>query len=536
MKLDWILRGGHVIDGTGAPARRLDVGIESDRIRVLGDLSTAHAENERDVSGFTITPGFIDAHSHSDAYLLIEPDAPSKLSQGITTEINGQCGGSAVPRFGAAKLSSDWASQTYPTLDGSFSETVGPTWSSVASYRTLFDLVKPAINTIQFIGHNTLRASVMGYAPRPASADETRALCALLEKSLDEGGWGLSTGLLYQPGKYSVPEEIQALASVAKKHGAQYATHMRSEGPSLLEAVDEVLDLARSTGIQVQISHLKTSGKNNWNKIEPLLEKLNNARESGIRLYSDRYPYIAAGTELDVVFPDWAGAGGRDPEMARLADPIQRKKIIDEINASGRDWNDVRIGGTWSDFTKPFSGKSIQEASETLNLTAGETIALFVEKDLTRTGGFFFGMSPANLHRIYEQPWITCGSDASLRAPTGPLGMDHPHPRAYGTFPRFFRLLTGRENGFSKICSDEEAIRRMTSLPAQIFSIRDRGTIRMGGFADLVILHPDHYQETATYLRPHQFSAGVNAVFVNGTLAYENGHFTGNRNGRFLER
>lgn len=534
MRFNVVLRNGLVFDGTGNPAVVADVAIAGDRIAAVGEIPGGLAEREIDVSGFAVTPGFIDAHSHSDAYLLIEPEAPSKLSQGITTEVNGQCGGSAVPKLGAARLSSDWASMRYPTSDGGVAQ--GPTWTTVASYRWLFEQVRPAINSIQFIGHNTLRAGVMGYAPEAADADQVKAMCRNLEQALDEGGWGLSTGLLYQPGKYSTPDEVIALAKAAAAKGGMYATHMRSESVRLLEAVDEVLDLARATGIQVQVSHLKTSGKANWHKIDALLGKLNAAREEGIRLYSDRYPYVAAGTELDVVFPDWAGAGGSAAELERLADPVQRARIVDEINRQNRDWETVLIGGAWSDTVAPFCGKTLAAAARTLGMSPGETVCLFVEKDLARTGGFFFGMSEDNLHRIYEQPWICCGSDASLRAPSGPLGADHPHPRAYGTMPRFFRLLTGRVDGFAKICSDEEAVRRMCGLPAEIFGIRDRGVIRDGAFADLAVLDLAEFRDSATYERPHQYSTGVELVFVNGEPAYERGCFTGNRCGRFLTR
>ena len=541
MQFDWIVRNGEIIDGTGAPARKADIGIENDRITAIGDLSKADSKEVADASGLTVTPGFIDAHSHSDAYLLIEPTAPSKLSQGITTEINGQCGGSAAPRFGVARLSSDWASQYYPVLTETpgkleMSPTPGATWSSVASYRSLFEAVHPSINTILFIGHNTLRASSMGYLPQPADPAQLAALCDLLRQAMDEGGWGLSTGLLYQPGKFSTPEEVQALAKVAAEKGGMYATHMRSESNRILEAIDEVLDLARKTGIQVQVSHLKTSGESNWGKIDTVLQKLNDARAEGIRLFSDRYPYVAAGTEIDVVFPDWAGAGGRDPELERLADPKLRARIVEEINASGRNWERVMIGGAWSDTVRPFSGKSLAEAARTLHLTPGETVCLFVEKDQTRTGGFFFGMSTENLHKIFEQPWIACGSDASLRTPTGPLGIDHPHPRAYGTFPEFFRLLTGQVEGFAKICGKEEAIRRMTGLPADIFGIRRRGLLKEGYYADLDLIDLSNFRAKATYQVPHQFSEGVKKVFVNGKPAYDNGTFLPQGHGRFLTR
>ncbi len=594
-----LIRGGLVIDGTGREAFPADVLVEGDRIADVvaqpgrvrspsgpcGGLGEAalpdyaqRADTVIDASGCLVTPGFIDAHAHSDAYLLIEPDAPSKLSQGITTEINGQCGGSVAPRYGAARLSSDWASMTYPGGDG----TPGPTWRSMSEYRALLDQVRPAINTVQFVGHNTLRSSVIGYDAVRATPETLREMENLLARELDDGGWGLTTGLIYQPGKYSDSAEVTALARVAAARGGYYATHMRSEGDAIIEAIDEVLDLVRATGIRAEISHLKTSGKRNWGKIDAVLEKIQRAVDAGELLGSDRYPYCAAGTDLDVVFPDWAGEGGVVAEIARLKDPATRARIAAEIDAQDRDWSTVMIGGTWSEVTRPFSGKSIEEivrsgwrvqsgwrasvpaagwqASRpatdlraqrpaTPNLpanpnlpatpkdtTPGTLICDILSADACRTGAFFFGMSEENLQKILSRPWIVPGSDASLRAPWGPLGADHPHPRAYGTMPRFFRLLTGRVDGHARICSREEAIKRMTSVPAERFGIRDRGVIRVGAYADITVWNEDSFRETATYMSPHSFCEGVEAVLVNGSVSYRSGEFTGNRSGRFLER
>ena len=538
--MDVIIRNGTVVDGTGAPSFVADVGIRGDRISFIGDLSAERSATEIDASGKLVTPGFIDAHAHSDAYLLLEPDAPSKLSQGITTEINGQCGGSAAPRLGSARLSSDWASQVYPRLDDGArivgNDLPGPTWDTFDSYRELFEAVAPAVNSIQFVGHNTLRAGVMGYEAREASDDEIKEMERRLEEALECGAWGLTTGLLYQPGKYSSNREVEALAACAARKGGVYATHMRSEGDRLLESVDEVLELARRTGIRVEISHLKTSGRANWPKIDALLEKIECARAEGLAVHSDRYPFLAAGTDLDVVLPDWAGAGGRDAELSRIADPATRQLIVEELNASPRDWGDCMIGGTWSELTGRFRGKTVAAAAETLGLTPGETVCDFIEADQTRTGAFFFGMSPDNLHRIYEKSWVMPGSDASLRAPTGPLGFDYPHPRAYGTMPRFFRMLTGREEGFARIATREEAVRRMCSLPADAFGISGRGRLREGCFADVAVWDEERFENTARYDAPHSFCTGVEAVFVNGVLSYRNGVFTGVRRGRLLAR
>ena len=539
-----LIRGGLVIDGTGRAAFPADVLVDGDRIADVIEcdesgraaLRRGHADSEIDASGCLVTPGFIDSHAHSDAYLLIEPDAPSKLSQGITTEINGQCGGSVAPRYGAARLSSDWASMTYPGGDG----TPGPTWRSMAEYRALLDQVRPAINTVQFVGHNTLRSSVIGYDPVRATPETLREMENLLARELDDGGWGLTTGLIYQPGKYSDAAEVTSLARVAAAHGGFYATHMRSEGDAIIEAIDEVLDLVRATGIRAEISHLKTSGKRNWGKIDDVLAKIERAIDAGELLGSDRYPYCAAGTDLDVVFPDWAGEGGVVAEIKRLADPATRARIAAEIDAQDRDWSTVMIGGTWSEETSQCSGQRINELVSrwraTGPATPGTLICSILAADACRTGAFFFGMSEDNLQKIFSRPWIVPGSDASLRAPWGPLGKDHPHPRAYGTMPRFFRMLTGRVEGHARICSREEAIKRMTSVPAERFGIRDRGVIRPGAYGDITVWNEDMFRETATYTSPHSFCEGVEAVMVNGSVSYRSGKFTGNRSGRFLER
>ena len=560
-----IIKNGFVVDGSGKPGFHGDVVVEGDRIvDVVGEPSTFNFQlstfSSIDATGCIVSPGFVDAHAHSDAYLVLEPDAPSKISQGVTTEINGQCGGSVAPRYGEARLSSDWATLLGARL----------TWRSLAEYRTVLEAAKPAINTIQFVGHNTLRSSVVGYAGRAATSDELKEMQRLLAESLDAGGWGLTTGLIYQPGKYSTPEEVVALAKVAAERGAFYATHMRSEGDRILEAIDEVIDLVRATGIRAEISHLKTSGKRNWHKIDAVLEKIETAIGEGLLLGSDRYPFCAAGTDLDIVLPDWAQEGAALAEMARFADPATRAKIVAEINASDRDWSTVMIGGTWSESTKPLSGKTVAEilgsrcamgdivgphlvgAPLTPLATAdaarfargirgdrgrvgdaslpGELICRILELDGCKTGAFFFGMSEDNLDKILSRPWIVPGSDASLRAPWGPLGADHPHPRAYGTMPEFYRRV--RALGVSR----EEAIARMTSVPARRFGIAHRGVIEKGAFADIAIWKEEEFSSSATYVEPHKFARGVKAVLVNGAVSYADGKFTGDRAGRFLER
>ena len=544
-----LIKNGTIIDGQGTLAFVGDVLVEDDRIvevipaGELQNFKTSEPQNLIDASGLIVSPGFIDAHTHSDAYLVIEPDAPSKVTQGITTEINGQCGGSVAPRYGEARLSSDWAAVLGDRL----------TWRSLAEYREVLAAAKPAVNTVQFIGHNTLRSSVIGYAARAAGDEDLREMSRLLDESLDAGGWGLTTGLIYQPGKYSTPAEVVALAKVAAAKGGYYATHMRSEGDNILEAIDEVIELVKATGIRAEISHLKTSGRKNWHKIDAVLDKIEGAMSEGLLLGSDRYPYCAAGTDLDVVLPDWAQEGGAPAELARLQIANLRAQIIEEINALDRDWSTVMIGGTWAEENKRYSGKTVAEilGLETLDFrpglassvssplkssvlslksSPGELITSILLADGCKTGAFFFGMSEENLAKIYSRPWIVPGSDASLRAPWGPLGLDHPHPRAYATMPEFYRRV--RALGFSR----EETVARMTSVIADRFGIRGRGRIEKGAYADLVIWNEAEFKAKATFTDPHQFTGGVKAVMTNGVISYCDGKFTGNRGGRFLER
>ncbi len=525
-----LIKNGLIVDGTGRPGFLGDVLIENDCIADIipktFQTSQTSAKPSKlsptsqvlDASGCIVSPGFIDAHAHSDAYLVLEPSAPSKISQGITTEINGQCGGSVAPRYGEARLSSDWATLLGDKLS----------WRSLAEYREVLEAAKPAINTVQFIGHNTLRSSVVGYEGRAARRDELKEMQRLLEQSLEEGGWGLTTGLIYQPGKYATQEEVTFLAKVAAAKGGYYATHMKSEGDQICESIDEVIDLVKATGIRAEISHLKTSGKKNWHKIDVVLEKMQAAVDQGLLLGSDRYPYCAAGTDLDIVLPDWAQVGGAPAECARLADPHERAKIVAEINASDRDWSTVMIGGTWHPDNKCFSGKTISSLIPHPT-SPGDLICDILAKDRCRTGAFFFGMSEENLDKIYLRRWIVPGSDASLRAPWGPLGKDHPHPRAYGTMPEFYRRV--RALGFSR----EETIARMTSVPARRFDIAKRGVLEKGAFADIVIWNEEKFHSRATFAKPHQFTEGVNYVIVNGVVTYRDGAVTDERGGRFLE-
>jgi len=521
MNFDLLIRNGTVLDGTGAEAVSVDIGICGERIKVVGNLSNAEAKQIIDATGKTVCPGFIDAHSHSDAYLLIEPRASSKIFQGVTTEVCGNCGASAAPRLGKGELPSDWQDKPFPG-----------TWRTVAEYRELFDEVRPAVNEALLVGHNTLHRAHAGYEPRGAKPDELAAMKSALEQAFDEGACGMSTGLIYPPASAVPPKEIVALAKVVAEKKGLYTSHMRSEGKNLLEAIEETLDIGRQSGVRVQISHLKASGKANWHKLNTAIEKIEAARNEGLEVAADRYPYTAAQTDLDIILPDWALYDGREAVLGRLRDPGTRKKIRDEILEERGEFgfSTVMIGSVENPLFHTFKGMKLDQVASLLDIEPVDALLHIIEKDELRTGGIFFGMSEENMWRILGLPWVMIGSDASLRAPDGLLSNNHPHPRAYGSFTKFLRAALDK-----KTVALPEALRKMTALPAEQFRLKGRGVLKKGNFADMLIFDPAQIKENTTYANPHQLSSGMETVVVNGTLTLENGALTGSRNGQFLE-
>lgn len=517
---DLIITGGRVFDGTGSSAVACDVGITGDRVEAMGELSGAESKLTVPASGHYVCPGFIDVHSHSDAYLLIEPSAPSKIFQGVTTEVVGNCGASAAPLVGHYHMPSDWLDKEYPG-----------TWSSVTEYRQLLERVKPAVNVVLMIGHSTLRAGVAGYENRLLSAPELGEAKRLLDRSLDEGGRGFSTGLIYAPAMFAPREELVELAKVAGKHQGVYTTHMRSEGKFLLEGIEEALFIGRAAGVRVEISHLKTSGKKNWPLVDRALQLIREARAQGQDVAADRYPYTAGNTDLDVLFPEWAAAGGREVILARLRNGPERRRLRDDLAAARaeNDWAGVTIGSTTHPDNKRFQGVSLYEAAKQLGLEPEEAVLYFAESDGLKTSAFFGGMCEENMVKILAEPYVMLGSDASIRATTGPLSLDYPHPRAYGTFPRFLRMSLDGQT-----VPPAEAVRKMTSLPAEHFRLKDRGVLARGRKADVVVFDPARVRDRATYAAPHQFSEGIGTVVVNGVVTLQGGRLTGHRAGMML--
>lgn len=519
--LDLKIINGSLIDGSGSNVRRADVGIVGDSISFVGDLSQAEAQQTIDAEGTVVCPGFIDTHTHSDTYLLIDPTAPSKIYQGITTEICGNCGASAAPVTSFDHLPSDWADKSYPRK-----------WSSVAEFRELIEEQGIGVNMVMMVGHNTLRRSFVGYDNRPVTADELALMSQKVEESFEAGARGLSTGLVYAPGMFAPQEEIVVLAKIAASYDGIYTSHMRSEGDTLLEALNEAIAIGHDANIRVQISHLKVSGRSNWHKIDDALALIRDARERGEPVAADRYPYTAGATDLDVVFPEWASDGGRATVLARLENSATCERLRGELVDSRdlEDWRGVLVGSTTHPDNKKFRGINLIEVAQALGLPHPVDAILYLcRNDEMTTGAFFAGMSEDNMRRILQEPYVMLGSDASLRSLTGLLSHDYPHPRAYGSMPRFLRMVL--DEG---LLSLPEAIRKMTSLPAEQFQLSKRGEIKQGYAADVAVFNPDNLKDNATYASPHALASGVTHVIVNGVQVLKNGRQTGRLPGNIL--
>ncbi len=512
---------GSLIDGSGADPQQADIGIEGDSITAIGDLAQAEARETIDAEGSVVCPGFIDTHTHSDTYVLIEPTAPSKLHQGITTEVCGNCGASAAPVSSFEHLPSDWADKTYPRI-----------WSTMAEYRGLVEERGVGINIVNLVGHNTLRRSTIGYENRPATADELARMTCELEESMEAGARGFTTGLVYAPGMFAPREELVTLARAAAKHDGIYGSHMRSEGDALLEAIEETMAIGRAADMRVQVSHLKVSGRANWDKVDDALTLIRDARDRGEPVAADRYPYTAGATDLDVVFPEWAAEGGREAILARLEDDASYDRLRSELidSRDEEEWGGVLVGSTTATDNERFRGLSLVDVAVLLELPHPvDAILHLCRTDELKTGAFFAGMSEDNMRRILQEPYVMFGSDASLRALRGPLSHDYPHPRAYGSTARFLRMALD-EN----LVSLPEAIRKMTSLPADHFGLTRRGQLKKDYTADIVVFDPQTIKDHATYGAPHQLTSGIQHVIVNGTATLKNTHSTGALPGRFL--
>ena len=525
-----LVRGGTIVDGTGAAGYRADLAIAGGRIAAIGEDLGA-AGDTIDATGLIVAPGFIDMLGHSEFRLLADGRAISKIFQGVTTEITGEVS-SVAPVNEATRAERGPEIQPWD---------VEIDWDDLDGYFARLESQGAAINLGTWVGLSTLRVYGVGWEERPATPAEMTAMKEALEHAMGQGAFGLSSGLIYAPGRHAATEEIVELARVVAEHGGFYATHMRSEGARLLEAIDEAIAIGERSGAPVLIHHLKASGKSNWGKMEAAVERIEAARERGVDVMASVYPYVASSTGLDQVLPDWVTAGGADSTLARLQNLATRDALESELSGRSQtgDWtlgtsaggpSGIQISDVLNEDFERYEGMRLDAiAAERGQSAAAAAIDLLVADSL-RTSAIYFSMSEDDLELAMRQPWVMIGGDAGIRALDGPLSTDQPHPRAFGTFPRILCRYS-RERGLFPL---EEAVRRMTSLPAARAGLAERGRLAEGLYADVVVFDPATVCDQATFESPKRLAVGIEDVIVNGVPVLREGEPTGELPGRGL--
>lgn len=520
---DLILRGGVVYDGLGGEPITADVAVTGDRIERIGDLSRETAGKVIEVNGRAVAPGFIDIHTHSDFGLFDNPGMASSLMQGVTTEVVGNCGMSVGlltdnPIFGQMAR---WVKRGGHEI----------TWGSMGGYISLIEDRGMGLNVCTLSGHGTIRTAVLGYENRPPDAAELSRMQSILQESMDAGSVGISTGLEYVPGSFAGFDEQVALVKVAAAAGGYYATHLRNEGDTLVESVKEAIDIAEAAAAPLQLSHHKAEGHANWPKIDVTLAMMEAARERGLDVLTDQYPYTAFMTGLSVILlPGWAMEGTAEDTQGRLKDTESRTRILGEIARRDFDWDRIRVGIARN--RPEVQGLSLTALGKREKSTPAEAALDLIIAEDGWVSAAHFAMSEENVEQILRYPYTMIGSDGIAHDPDSPQSKDNTHPRSYGTFSR----LLGKYVRERHVISLSDGIRRMTSLPAQRLKFFDRGVLREGAKADITVFDPKDIVDRATFENPHQYSVGIEHVVVNGSLAVENGEVKGGRYGRFLRR
>jgi N-acyl-D-amino-acid deacylase len=525
---DVIIRGGIVYDGVGSPGREMDVGISGDRIVALGgSLKGGSKTLEIDAQGLAVSPGFIDIHTHTDLSLLANPTADSHIRQGITTDISGNCGSSPFPisdatREGYIKTAADRFG-------------IDMNWEDMEGFFRRLEGSGMGINYATFAGHGDIRAKVVGLEDQKATPGQIKEMQELVKQHIRAGAWGLSTGLEYSPGSYADTGELVQLCQVVAQNSGLHATHMRDEGDLLLEAIGEVLHIAKETGVSTQISHLKAAYPPNWDKIDTAFEMMERANKQGMNVMADRYPYIAYSTSLSLFFPLWARAGATGDFISRLKNPeLDRKLRTHYMEESDRvgTWANVRISRVATGKNKNFEGMNIEESARATGKSPYEFMRDLLIEEEAEVDMIGFMMKEENLQKVLSHPLVTIGSDGNAIASGGNQDQGKPHPRFYGTMPR----VLGRYVRDEQLLTLSEAIRKMTSVPARKMGIPERGEIREGYFADIAVFDPQRIVDCATWDDPHQYPEGIPYVMVNGQLAVSEGEVTGKLPGRILRK
>ena len=521
MSADLLLRGGTVIDGTGSPERRADVLVRNGRIAAVARDLAPDGARVIDAGGRVVAPGFIDIHSHSDEAMFVNDALESALHMGVTLVVCGNCGGSSAPVSGLAEAE----------LDRELARlAVKRTWSSFGEYADAVDRAKPSINVCSFVGHGTLRSCVMGAVARAPTESELDNMRDLLRRSMDEGAIGLASGLIYPPSAFGDTAELAALCAVVKEKGGLYASHIRNESTRLLEAVEENLEIGRRSGVRVELSHHKAAGQRNWGRVRESTALIDGARAAGVDVTADQYPYTASSTGLAVTIPNWVHEGGTAKMCERLADPAVRARIRGEDVETGRAWDRIVIARARQH--PEWAGKTVADLAreagrDPLEWTADALIEHEGAVDIVH-----HSMNESDVRQVMAKRWVAIGSDSRANAPYGPLSFGKPHPRSYGTFARVLGRYV-REEGVLTLV---DAVRKMTGLTASRLRLRQRGVVREGSHADLVVFDPTTVLDTATYDDPHRYPAGIEQVIVNGIVACDQGETTRERAGRFLRQ
>lgn len=527
---DLILRNASIYDGSGSSPITADLAVSGDTIAAIGDLSNAHGDKVLDMEGLALAPGFINMLSWATESLLADGRSLGDIRQGVTLEVMGE-GWSMGP------LSKDMAEEMQ-TTQGDIQYKVE--WRSLGQYLEHLEQKGVACNVASFVGATTLRIHEIGYENRAPTAAELENMKTLVREAMEEGAMGIGSSLIYAPAFYAETEELIELCKIAANYEGMYITHMRSEGNQILGAIDEVIQIAQAAGISAEIYHLKMGGRNNWDKIDTVIAKIDSARAAGIELTTDMYNYTAGATGLDASMPPWVQEGGYEAWANRLKDPLIRKKVIREMKTDAQDWENLYYAagtaenlllvGFKTDSLKKYTGQTLAQVATARGQSPEETAIDLVIQDGSRVGTVYFLMSEENVKRQIQLPYMSFGSDAESMAPEGNFLLSNPHPRAYGNFAR----LLGKYVRDEAVITLEEAIYKLTQLPASNLKLQKRGALKVGYFADLVVFDPMKIQDHATFAEPHQLASGVRYVWVNGEMVLDQGEPTGNLPGRVV--
>src|SRR5580698_7390085 len=526
---DLVITNGHIIDGTGSPWYSGDVGIREGRIAAIGNLAAAHRKRTIDAAGKVVAPGFIDLLGQSEMTILVDPRLPSKIYQGITTEITGE-GDSIAPLTDALIQSGRSGYDHYK---------ITPDWRTFRQYFARLEKQSMGINLASYVGATTVRSIVLGEEDKQPTPEQLEQMKALVRDAMKDGVVGVSTALEYAPAPYAKTEELIALATEAGKFGGIYSTHMRDESNSVLDAIDEALRIGREARVPVEIWHIKVAGKNNWGRMPEVVAKINAARAAGADVAADTYAYTAWFNDFSAFIPAWAHEGGSAKLVERLKDPATRERIRKDMLTPSKDWDNewqeipgpeaIMIGAVLNKDLLPMQGKRLSEVAKLWNKDPMDALFDFLIQDPS-TGVAVFGMSQPDVTLALQQPWVAIDNDSEGTSPEGILGQAHPHPRAYGTFPRVLAKYVREE----KVLTLEDAIRKFSALPAQRMRLTDRGVLKAGTWADVVIFDPATVHDRATFDNPNQLSEGMDFVLVNGVPVIDQGKMTGALPGRVL--